>query len=190
MKHFLRNETGAVAVEMALLFPFFILVMWFGSEAAYHYRLENSLHRATASLTEIVANTPLDPAQNDSEAETLPDRLPVLLEPALTALRQMMGADAETQLGLRLSYYRTPVPHTIDLPAPPLVLSVGLACPESTLPLLDALASQGIITADNVAKTELVRIESCYQGQERWALGEWVFPKNFTSNYITLRKDW
>jgi hypothetical protein len=189
MKQPRNGERGAASVELALFLPVFILIFLFGSEAAFHYRLDNALHRATAGLTDIMANTALE------ESESLPDRLPFLLTPGLVMLRRMMAGGVEDAagqalVGLRVSYYRTPVPGEASPPDAPLVLSAGLVCPDTGLQPLDVLAGGGLTTPDNVARAELVRVESCYQGQERGGVGAWLFPRDFSSSFITLRKEW
>jgi hypothetical protein len=191
MKQPRKGERGVASVELALFLPVFILIFLFGSEAAFHYRLDSALHRATASLAEIMANTTLE------TGESLPDRLPFLLAPGLTMLRRMMTGGTEDSAeqailaGLRVSYYKTPVPGEASPPDAPLILAAGLICPDAGLQPLDALAQAGgLTTADNVAQAVLVRVETCYQGQERGGVGAWLFPRDFSSSFVTLRKEW
>jgi hypothetical protein len=182
-----KNEQGAASVELALLIPFFLLVMWFGSAASYFFRLENNVHRATASLADIVANMHLD--EGEELAGRIGSRMPLLLQ----MMRNMINADeSEAQMGLRISHYKTKVPDSVHEPDPPSVFEAGLPCP-NTLPPLDQLAAEGggdMTTADNVAKSTFVRVESCYEDLERWNLNNWVFPKTFASDFTTLRKSW
>jgi hypothetical protein len=189
MRRILRSEHGALSVEISLLLPVFVFIMWFGAEAAYSYRLENLLHRGTASLAEMLANQPLE------DDEELPDELPAAMPEALQMLRRMVGAadDSETQVGIVVTYYDTFSTDSSEDPDPPVVWSQGIACADMGLEDLDDLTHQGggsLTTEANVAQTELVRVESCLKGAERWSFKDWVFPKQFSSSFITLRKEW
>ena len=85
MRTFPAREEGSVTIEMAFLVPLFLLLLWFGAEASYHYRLENKLHRATATLAELFANLPVE------ENEELPDLIRTRVAYANTLLKEMMG---------------------------------------------------------------------------------------------------
>ncbi|MDR1046036.1 MAG: hypothetical protein LBP33_13160 [Candidatus Adiutrix sp.] len=186
IRRFHRRTDGSVAIELALLTPIFMMIMWFGAEASYHYRFENGLHRAAATLADMFANLDLD------EDEVLTERIEDLTPSALLMARQMLNAPDEARVGLRIGHYQSKIPNTLDDPPPPAVFEAGSTC-ESALPALDLLAAEGggaLTTADNVAKAVLLRVEICYFGEERWALDQYIFPQNFSSDFVTLRKSW
>ena len=71
-----------------------------------------------------------------------------------------------------------------------LVLSSGMACKDGATgaaPPLKTLSN--LTTKENVAKTELVRVEGCYRMPERMNMLDLVFPKDYYSSFTTLRRE-
>jgi hypothetical protein len=165
--------------------------MWFGAEAARHSRLEGSLHRATASLAEILANQRL--ADNETITERLERAVPA---EALLALAAMVGIregepDFGTALpGLKVTFYDTATldPGTNE-PYPPSSYQSGLNCDAISPPGDLAVMAESLITAGNVAQSRLVMVESCLSQSTR-SVGSLVFPANMSSRFVTLVKRW
>ena len=184
IRRFICGEHGGVAIELALMVSVLALVLWFGAEASYHYRLQNSLHRGTATLADILANRKL------GDEETLADRIPAEMAGALSMLQTMMGATGEGSVGMTVSYYDTPIPGTVPT-AVPMSWTSGRVCGSGGLASLEELGVAGeLITASNVAKTELIRVETCFALSERPSVSRLVFPETYSSHFVTLRKEW
>lgn len=185
LRNLLCARRGAITVELALFIPLFMLVMWFGAEACHVYRTENTLHRSTAALADILANETL----NDDE--TLPDRLSLLPESALLLFREMMGdtTGESLQVGLSITYYDTS-PGTGNVVQA--TFSAGMGCPaQEVTDLADlTIGGGGLITEENAAQMELIRVESCVRETESVSFRNWVFPTEFTSNFTAMRKEW
>lgn len=185
LRDLLCARRGAITVELALFIPLFMLVMWFGAEACHVYRTENTLHRSTAALADILANETLN------EDETLPARLSLLPESALLLLREMMGdtMGESLQVGLSITYYDTSPGSDGVVQAS---FSAGMGCPAQEVTELADLTvgGGGLTTEENAAQMELVRVEACVREAERLSFRDWVFPTEFSSNFTAMRKEW
>ena len=192
MKCLLNSERGALTIEMAFLVPIFFLVMWFGAEAAFHYRVENRLHRATATLAEMLANIPAE-----IEAD-VPYEIRRRVRIANDALQDMMGDKTEGSASIRVSYLNTAVTEEeaaeLDLDMLlSFIVSTGRTCHNAGIarPLRKLTWDEGgkLTTELNVAQTHLVRVEGCYRLTERMNMLDLVFPRNYYSSYTTLRRE-
>jgi hypothetical protein len=181
-------KEGSVTLEMALVTTLLVGVLWFGAEAARHSRLQNDVHRATATMADILANQKLQ------VGEFLTDRLEeVVPAAALTAFGEMVGLrpgepDYEGSLpGLRVTYYDTATLDPVtSLPYEPESYQAGYPC---AAPRDLAAMAPALTTTDNVAKTRLVMVESCLSVTPR-SVGSLVFPSNLSSWFVTMVKKW
>ncbi len=186
----LRNDGGAATIELALLAPVFFLVMWFGAETAFHLRVENRLHRAGATLAELLANVPV------GEGENVPDAMRLRIAVANRLLQDMMGDEEEGSTGIRVSYLNSAISEEaadMDFPVTlSFVASSGVNCPRTHQPApLRSLVwpGGGLTTEKNAAKSELVRVEVCYELTERTEVLNLIFPRTYYSHYTTLRRE-
>jgi hypothetical protein len=188
ISRFMRNEEASVSVEAALIVPLAFFAMWFGSEASRHYRLENALHRATATLADILAN------QKVGEDQELTDLLADGAPMALVILADMLEAapgealEGEILPGLIVTYFDTMATDQDNNPVPPVYWQLGSVCARDE-PLDLQLLSQSLITGDNVAQAKLVMVEACAYSQTPRSVGQLMFPSQLSSFFIAPVKD-
>lgn len=184
---FLENSRGSIAIEVALLIPLVMLILWFISAAAYTWRLEGAVHRATAAVADVLAN------QRRAETETMEERISRGAEVAGEMFAQMVSGEesatdtlrSRMQYGLQISYYNTVSQSTTNY------TSGTMQCTD-TMESIERLGSPGhtssLVTDDNMGKLELVKVVGCitYTGM---TLEKWVFPNTFTSAFVATRKE-
>ena len=190
MRALLRHEAGSIAIELGFMLPIFFLVMWFGAEAAYHFRIETRLHRATATLAEILANVNVD-----KDVEVAPAIVQQANE-AKEMLDEMMGEENDGSVGVQIDFLDTALvnvdPEDLD-ESRVISFSVkrGISCDrKGTVPDLTKMIwpNGNLTTEDNASKAMLVRVEGCYKPKDRSGLMDLTFPKSYYSNFVVLRK--
>lgn len=190
---FLRDRHGALAIEIALFVPVFILIFWFTAEVCRSYRLENTVHRSTAAIADMIANQRLE------EGVQFRDALPDMVEPALLLLREMVTpGDPDAEVGIAVTYFDTTSAgvgaedKSTDEEEPIMfTFRAGAMLPEQGLPDLFTQSEMGLVTYDNAAKMELVRVEVCLKTkQSPYSVKSYVFPDQYVSNFTAMRKEW
>ncbi|WP_432721415.1 pilus assembly protein [Jeongeupia wiesaeckerbachi] len=175
----LGRQAGAITVEVALLLPVVMLVILAGVVLSDYQLASQRLHRATAAYADALANQPL-PA-----GTRLWPRLSRDGDVAHTVftgtLADPRDGEAPDGVGVRVSYLDT----TADKPmATQLMQGECDAAPAA----LDDVAAT-LVTMDNVAKSELVRVEACLPYQPPLWLG-WALPDELRSHFVAQRRAW
>lgn len=184
---FFENAGGSVAFEIALLLPLFMLILWFISAAAYTWRLEGAVHRATAAVADVLVN------QRRAESETTEERISRGAEVAGEMFVQMVSGEeyvtgtfrSRMQYGLKISYYNTVSGTTSEY------ASGSMQCTD-TMDSIEQLGSPGsansLVTDDNMGQLELVKVVGCIT-HTGMILEKWVFPNTFTSAFVATRRE-
>ena len=173
---------GSAAIELALLTPFFFLIMYAGAELSYQHRLENRLHRGTASLADILANQLL------YKSETLSKRVEKVMGDAVVILSHMINdaaagdADrANVEVGLVVSVFNTVTGKGVTY-------TEGIECTEEPL-FSEGSDDADLIAPENFGSLELLQVTACVK-QEKYSFRNMVFPTSLRSSFTTLRKEW
>ena len=190
MKGLLCREDGSIAIELAFMLPIFFLVMWFGAEAAYHFRIETRLHRATATLAEILANV------NVGKEAGVATAIRAGVDEAKDMLEDMMGSENPGKVGIQVDFLDSPLVSVApeDLDASRIIsfsAKRGVNCRRtSSVKNLTAMIwpAGDLTTEANASKAMLVRVEGCYRPDERPSMVDLLFPKEYYSNFVVLRK--
>ncbi len=187
-----RDERGSVAVEAAILLPTCLLLIWFFSAAAFTWRLEGAVHRATAAVADVLAN------QRARENQELSDRISESTQTAGEMFIQMVTGEESSsgtlrsrmQYGLQIEYRNT-ASSTVDGTSTYTYNAGSLQC-QDNMDSIEQLANPGssasLVTSNNMGMLELIKVVGCvsYPGM---SLETWVFPGSFTSSFMATRRE-
>lgn len=189
---FLKDTRGVAAIEAALLVPLYIVVLFLFKEAIGIYQMEGATHRATASVADVIAN------QRMAEGYSVQDALTEISGEDLNKMFREMAAgssDSEeggdeasgVQTGLRITFYSTAKDTNEEVS-----YSYGeVACQNEAAGSLKSKATPGrggLVTSNNRGLLNLVRVEGCVQIPQT-TVKSLVFPTNFTSSFIAVRRE-
>ncbi len=174
LSRFLKGKEGAVGLEFALLVPILIVIVLGLYSANMYQRTDNTLHRETASMADILVNAPDGIVNEEGEFVEIPleELLPMRAESARVLLQRAFSSTDphSVEVGVKLFYVNTSVQDDKNVPIV-MEASAGSTCPISkSLSMAERMRpgetaiipyTEGDGMLFPVPKLRLLRIETC-----------------------------
>ncbi|WP_034301114.1 hypothetical protein [Herbaspirillum sp. RV1423] len=184
----LRRQRGVVAVEAVLMLPLLLLILWLSNNILIVMQQQTRLNRTTAALADTLANQPIP--QGQRLLQRLASEQHIWLPLFTDMLRDGDPLHSgELSPGLVVTYLDSTTLSDRNGPAVQRHAS-GTVCPPADKPSLAQLARDGLATPLNVARSELILVESCWPLSPHPSLPQWLLPRQLTSRFVALRRQW
>ncbi len=200
---FFKDIKGSIAVESALLTAIVVSVLLIGFEVSKAYRRQNIMHRATATLAEMVANDNINTSTMLAHLSTDETKIAIqtlflsMLEANKYVDEEAEEPTEETEKAycIELEYFDEGDP-TISILTP---LLLGPSCPVPNLASEEESEEENIIVSLNEFATvnaevlppyaRLIRLKTFYTFENQtMQFRDFIFPTQFTSEYIAVKK--
>lgn len=178
-----RGRRGNIAVETALIIPVLLILLYGTFDFGRYLLVLASVHRATASLAEVVIDEPLDPAIG---GDTVWGAVERSKESWARLIDMMTDNDGDVSgIGIDAIWHSTdPRSGGGGIPRS---TQAGEACDGLFSPDSRLLSAK---TNENYAKPVYLAVRVCYRYQQPHpTLSTFVLPEWMESRFIAIRKD-